>query len=147
MNSFINPDLIPSYINAGLGGVLIGISALLLMFFYGRVAGISGIFYGGVNNLKSIRDSFPQWLFIIGLMLGASAFYFLKQESFPAPIANMPTAIAAGLLVGMGTKLGSGCTSGHGVCGISRFSMRSISATLTFIFFGMLMVGVLRHVF
>lgn len=134
------------YLNALLGGFAIGASALLLMFFYGRVAGISGIFYGGISEIKNITHSIPQWAFIFGLIIGAALYYFIKQEQFPQPIAGLPTAIFAGLLVGAGTKLGSGCTSGHGVCGISRFSIRSIGATSTFIFFGMLMVGVLRHV-
>lgn len=133
------------YINATLGGVLIGSSALILMFFYGRITGISGILYGGLSNFSKLSQSLPQWLFIIGLMLGASMFYNLSGTDFPKPIAGLPTALLAGLLVGAGTKLGSGCTSGHGVCGISRFSVRSVTATLTFIFFGMLLVGVLRH--
>jgi uncharacterized membrane protein YedE/YeeE len=136
-----------AYLNAAFGGLLIGTSALLLMYFYGRVAGISGIFYASITNIRSLKTSLPQILFAVGLILGAGLYYFIKQESFPSPIANMPTAVIAGILVGFGSKLGGGCTSGHGVCGISLFSLRSLSATITFIFFGMLIVGVLGYVF
>ncbi len=135
-----------AYINATLGGLLIGLSAILLMAFYGRIAGISGILFGGVSQIKKPLQALPNLLFIAGLMLGASIYYLSSGQSFPEPIAGMPSAIIAGLFVGAGTKLGSGCTSGHGVCGISRFSIRSLSATITFIFLGMLTVGVVKHV-
>jgi len=130
-----------------IGGALIGLSAVLLMATHGRIAGISGI----VSRLlpPSVdRSDLPQGLiFIVGLLLAAPVWHLLAGQ---APIqtvsGNLPLLAIAGLLVGLGTVLGSGCTSGHGVCGISRLSGRSIVATLTFMSTGFLTVLILRHV-
>lgn len=129
---------------AVLGGTLIGASSLILMVFNGRITGNSGIFYNFVNP----NSSAPwQLTFLLGLMLGASSYYYLTQQSYPTLNSSIPLAIVGGLLVGAGTRLGSGCTSGHGVCGISRFSKRSLMATLTFIATGMVTVTLMRHIF
>ncbi len=137
------------YINALLGGALIGTSALVMMLFFGRITGISGILFSGVNQLAQIkgeRSSIFSWLFVAGLIIGAALYYSVSKTEFPSPVASMPLAIISGFLVGFGTKLGSGCTSGHGVCGISRFSFRSLTATFVFMLFGMLATGAIRHV-
>jgi uncharacterized membrane protein YedE/YeeE len=133
-------------IEASIGGLLIGTSALLLMYFFGRIAGISDIFFASVENIKKPQTNFSSFIFIVGLMIGASLYYAFTKQSFPSPENSYPLAIIAGLLVGFGARIGSGCTSGHGVCGISRFSIRSLSSTIVFIFFGMLTVGIVRHV-
>ncbi|AKJ04441.1 hypothetical protein ATI61_101469 [Archangium gephyra] len=127
-----------------MGGVLIGLSASLLLLFNGRVAGISGI-VGGL--LAPSRGEVPWRLaFIAGLVGGGFLVRALlpgafgQETSSPAP----GLTVAAGLLVGLGTHLSNGCTSGHGVCGVSRGSMRSIVATLVFMATGALAVFVLR---
>lgn len=129
--------------NALLGGILIGAAVSLMLLFNGRVTGISGIISG---VLKPVKDDVG-WriLFVLGLLAGGSLFQFFN----PNALKQISTAgnidyVFAGLLVGVGTLLGNGCTSGHGVCGISRFSMRSIFATLTFIVFGMISVLVFK---
>ena len=114
------------------------------MRFNGRIAGISGIFYGAFEGAK--HDTAWRWWFIGGLLLGAGAYLWTVPMAF-APRSDFPLALIAlaGLLVGYGTKMGSGCTSGHGVCGIARFSPRSIVATLTFIAAGIASTFVVRH--
>lgn len=112
------------------GGALLGLSAVILLLFRGRIAGISGILAGLFTPHKG--DTSWRVLFLIGMMLGA---VILLPMGFS--IADMPQGstllyVAAGLLVGIGTKLGNGCTSGHGICGMGRFSKRSIVATLVF---------------
>jgi hypothetical protein len=128
-----------------LGGALIGLAASLLLLFNGRIAGISGI-VGGIFSDNSFAERIWRGVFVIGIVCGA-AFYSLI---FGAPSiqiqTNIPILILAGLLVGFGTRLGSGCTSGHGVCGLARRSPRSLAATMTFILFGALTVFLLRHV-
>ena len=133
--------------DAILGGFFIGISALMLMFCYGRIAGISDIFYSGINIVTEKQNAFNSIFFVFGLMLGSLAYYYLTHKSFPLPESSFPLAIIAGLFVGFGTGIGRGCTSGHGVCGISRFSPRSLVATIIFILVGMLTVGLMKHVF
>ncbi|MGB1140863.1 MAG: YeeE/YedE family protein [Halioglobus sp.] len=126
-----------------LGGVLIGTSATLLLLFNGRIAGISGIVWGALAgaDARSWR-----WLFSVGLVLGALACHSLTGIAVPSPGApDALLIVVAGLLVGFGTKLGSGCTSGHGVCGLGRLSVRSLVATLTFMFAGIVTVFVARH--
>lgn len=127
-------------LNALMGGVLIGLAVSLMMLFNGRVTGISGIIAGIIRPQKNDFD----WRvsFISGLLFGGVVLYFLRPESFlQVSTAAWFDYALAGLLVGFGTLLGNGCTSGHGVCGISRLSIRSIIATITFIFFGI--IGVL----
>lgn len=127
------------------GGVLIGLSAVLLMWSVGRIAGISGIVAGAALEHAGERN----WrlVFLAGLFLGGFiAAYFTGALDEVRPILSTPMLVVAGLVVGIGTSMGSGCTSGHGVCGISRLSVRSIVATLVFMTSGFVTVFVLRHV-
>jgi uncharacterized protein len=134
---------------AGLfGGVLIGLAAVLLMGGIGRIAGISGIF-GGL--LTAMPDSDVPWraTFVAGLILGSLAVvalggFDLADLWFPP---SLLVVAAGGLLVGIGTKLGGGCTSGHGVCGLARLSGRSMTATVTFLVVAIVVVFLTRHVF
>ena len=125
------------------GGALIGLAAALLLLLNGRIAGISGILGGLLRPAR--RDVAWRVAFLLGLM-GASLVYGLFA---PLPVprieATIEVLIAAGLLVGVGTRYGAGCTSGHGVCGLSRLSPRSLVATLVFMAAGFITVFVLRH--
>ncbi|HSP80400.1 MAG TPA: YeeE/YedE thiosulfate transporter family protein [Myxococcaceae bacterium] len=129
------------------GGALIGLSASLMLLFNGRVAGISGIVGGLIAPMRG--DTSWRVLFFVGLLVGGVLLRLVRPESFGAPAAVSPGGLAllagAGVLVGIGSRLGNGCTSGHGVCGISRGSVRSIAATVTFMATGMLTVFVVRH--
>ena len=129
-----------------LGGALIGLSAVLLMAGHGRIAGASGIF-AGLLTLKFDAEFNWRLIFIIGMLIGAawSGLFFLDTSSI-AFNGGPLTTIAGGLIVGAGTVLGAGCTSGHGICGLSRFSMRSLAATCTFMAVAMLTVFITRHV-
>ncbi len=126
-----------------LGGLLIGLSASLLWVMNGRIAGISGI-TGGMFAAP-LREVSWRGAFVTGLVIAGAVGALLEPSVFGAP-TTLPFAqlLAAGLLVGTGTALGSGCTSGHGVCGLARFSKRSLFATLTFIGVGMLTVAAVR---
>jgi uncharacterized protein len=132
-------------IGALVGGALIGLSAAILMLTNGRIAGISGIF-AGLFSLDFDGEFIWRLIFIIGMLLGAAAsarvFSDMSAISFGG---SQSTTIIAGLLVGAGTILGSGCTSGHGICGLSRFSVRSLAATCTFMAIAILTVFVTRH--
>lgn len=133
-------------ISALLGGGLIGLSAVLLLWVSGRIAGISSIMSGLITTHGSNRH----WrvLFLSGLLLGAWGWQGLTTNELAIRQDYPPGLIIfGGLLVGIGTRLGSGCTSGHGICGIALFSRRSISATLMFMSSGLLTVFLLRHVF
>lgn len=125
------------------GGLLIGLASALLLYFNGRIAGISGIIGGLLRPIKG--DMGWRIAFIVGLML--SSLPFLIVSPLPVSIidADTKTLIIAGLLVGFGTRYGSGCTSGHGVCGLSRGSIRSLVATAMFIVAGMLTVYIAQH--
>jgi uncharacterized membrane protein YedE/YeeE len=133
-------------VSAAIGGVLIGLSAVLLMLFTGRIAGISGIFGGLINPQTSDRA----WrvAFIVGLI---AAPVITALAGYPVPMPQMPDSyiaiIVGGLLVGFGTRLGTGCTSGHGICGIARLSPRSIAATCVFMATAIVVVALSRHVF
>lgn len=124
------------------GGMLIGVSALLLMLVNGRVAGISGILAGALQERGGWR-----WLFLLGLAGGALPAFALGWASLPtlAVLPPWPWVALAGLLVGIGTRLGNGCTSGHGICGVGRLSRRSLVATLVFMATAVLTVFVSRH--
>ena len=134
-------------IPALIGGALIGLSASLFLLTHGRVAGISGL-YGGIfrrgspdRSLRSLRLAFVAGLLLAGLVV---------RIAFPAAFATrwtaaLPIALVAGLLVGFGTQLGNGCTSGHGVCGLGRMSARSLVAVLVFMAAGMVAAYVTRH--
>lgn len=129
---------------ATLGGTLIGLASLALMVFSGRIAGISGIVAGVMARAPG--DLAWRVMFILGLISGGAVVGLLYSGTYPDAINSSTTElIIAGLLVGIGTRLGSGCTSGHGVCGMSRLSGRSIVATLTFMATGALTVFVMRH--
>lgn len=132
-------------VTASIGGALIGLSAVILMAFNGRIAGISGVFSGIAFAQKG--DRVWRILFVIGL-IAAPIFYQAVSGRMPEfdLSANMPLVIIGGLLVGFGTRLGSGCTSGHGVCGLSRLSPRSLVSVVLFMGAGMLTVTVARTV-
>jgi len=129
-----------------IGGVMIGVAATLLLLINGRIAGISGIL-GGLVLPNSASERLWRYAFVIGLVCGAAFDIWLRG---PLPLqqqAGNPLLLFAGLLVGFGTRIGSGCTSGHGICGIARQSPRSLTATATFIVCGVLTVYLMRHVF
>jgi uncharacterized membrane protein YedE/YeeE len=128
------------------GGLLIGLAAALLLLINGRIAGISGIL-GGLILPNSASERLWRAIFILGLICGAVVYAWLRG---PLPLqqqAGNAVLVLAGLLVGFGTRLGSGCTSGHGVCGLARRSPRSLAATATFIACAVLTVYIVRHVF
>jgi uncharacterized membrane protein YedE/YeeE len=126
-----------------IGGLLIGLTAVALLLLLGRIAGIAGIVWGAVSAQP---DNAWRWLFIVGLVVGPLLYHLLAGAPEPAPSpAPWWQAVAAGLLVGIGVRLGSGCTSGHGVCGIGRLSPRSLVATVTFMATGIATVYVVRH--
>ena len=128
---------------SALGGALIGLSATLLLLFNGRIAGISGIVSGALFTRAG--DTLWRWAFLAGLILGGLALFAGSPELFSVTSGRPIWAIAlAGLAVGFGVRLGSGCTSGHGVCGLSRLSPRSLVATLTFIASGAVAVSLFR---
>lgn len=130
--------------SALLGGTLIGISAAILWLGNGRIAGISGIM-GGLFTASGRSEPW-RWWFVIGLLV--APWLYGMFVAFPSiSISSNPLLlIGAGLLVGVGTRYGSGCTSGHGVCGLSRFSVRSLAATLSFMAMGFATVYLIRHV-
>lgn len=132
------------WIHALMGGVLIGTSVTILLLFNGRVTGISGILSGALFPHKG--EVGWRMAFLSGLLSGGLLLYVLRPEFFSKPVTSSTLQlIIAGVLVGFGTLLGNGCTSGHGVCGISRLSIRSIVATISFIFAGILMVSAIRY--
>lgn len=126
------------------GGGLIGIAATLMLLFNGRVTGISGIIASSLT--KPASDGLWRWMFISGLIVGGFLIQAIRPDFFTNISGRSAIAILiAGLLVGYGTVMGSGCTSGHGICGISRLSVRSVIATLTFMLFGFLTVQAVRY--
>ncbi len=127
------------YVISLIGGLLIGISVFIMARGLGRVTGISGI----AASALVARDSGWRWAFLLGLLLGGWAISSLLNLS-ATPVASGWSLPIAGLLVGFGTVLGSGCTSGHGVCGIGRLSVRSIVATVVFMAAGIATVALLR---
>lgn len=131
---------------AVLGGALIGCAAVLLLLCNGRVAGVSGIL-GGVL-MESMSVATWRYAFLGGLVVGGVLLSKFLPETAQIHISqSIPLVVGAGLLVGYGSRLGGGCTSGHGVCGIARLSPRSIVATITFIAAAMVTVYLMRHVF
>lgn len=126
-------------INALIGGSIIGLAVSLMLYFNGRVTGISGI----LSSLFKPESGQTAWrvLFVLGLLVGGFILQTLRPEAFIQQSKALPVDyIIGGFLVGFGSLLGSGCTSGHGVCGLSRFSPRSLVATVTFMSFGILSV-------
>jgi uncharacterized membrane protein YedE/YeeE len=133
-----------SPISAAIGGVLIGIASVALMSINGRIAGISGIL-AGIFTPRS-PDTPWRMAFLLGLLLAPLAYRWLVPAPLPTPTidASYPTLVVAGLLVGVGTRYGAGCTSGHGICGLSRLSVRSLIATLCFMLAGFAVVALIR---
>lgn len=128
-----------------IGGLLIGLATVLMMLLNGRIAGISGI----VGGLLARNGSEVGWraVFVVGLLLGAFIYMLATGGALPVKVeASLPVMVVAGLLVGFGTRLGSGCTSGHGISGIARLSKRSIVATLVFMGAGIVTVFLTGHV-
>ncbi|MNJ95813.1 hypothetical protein D3C87_135260 [compost metagenome] len=125
------------------GGLLIGLAAALFILFNGKIAGISGILGGLLRPVKG--DLLWRIAFLLGLM--AAPLVFVLFQPLPAVTieASNVTLVVAGLLVGLGTRYGAGCTSGHGVCGLSRLSLRSLVATMSFMAAGFLTVYIVRH--
>ena len=129
-----------------MGGIIVGLASVAFMLFNGRILGISGI-VGGLVDLPEAQERNWRLLFVLGLVVGGLAFWTVQPSAFEMTVERSPLAlIAAGLLVGFGTRLGSGCTSGHGICGISRFSKRSLVSVLTFMAAGAITVFIVNHV-
>tara|TARA_Y100000590_G_C15258380_1_gene840207 strand:- start:35 stop:460 length:426 start_codon:yes stop_codon:yes gene_type:complete len=130
-------------ISALTGGIIIGFAVVLFFYTTGRLAGISGIFANVFIN-KSNRSS--NLLFLLGLVLGPLGYFYYTKASVSFEITNSYFfVLIAGFLVGLGTRMSGGCTSGHGICGISRFSIRSITATISFIITGIITVFILQQ--
>jgi uncharacterized protein len=139
MTLSLNADLV----RALAGGALIGLAAAMFLLLNGRIAGISGIL-GGL--LRPVRSELGWRIaFLLGLVLSPLLFVVFAPLPSVHVEAGKASLIAGGLLVGLGTRYGSGCTSGHGVCGIARLSPRSLAATAAFMFAGFVTVFVLRH--
>lgn len=134
-----------SFTNVLGGGALIGLSSLLLFTLNGRIAGICGMAFSLMAT--SLKNNIWRIIFLVGLVLGSAAFYWLTNTPVPpAPDSSLGWLILGGLLVGYGTSMGNGCTSGHGIAGIARLSPRSIIATLTFMAFAILALFIVKHV-
>jgi len=125
-------------ITATLGGMIIGLAVVIFFLFNGRLVGISGI---AANALTEKDNKFDNLLFLLGLILGPILYTLFTNQEINITISNsLILLIIAGLLVGIGTRISGGCTSGHGISGIGRFSLRSIFATITFMIVGILTV-------
>ena len=134
-----------SPLSALAGGALIGLAVSALWMFNGRLAGISTIF--GDALAPRLPDVSWRWAFLAGLVAGGLLLGIVRPESFTGGVSgSLPALAAAGLLVGVGTRLSGGCTSGHGVCGMARLSLRSLVAVAVFMFVAGLVVFVARHV-
>jgi len=135
--------LVPSLVLPALGGVLIGLAATLLLWGTRQTAGISSIVAGLAQTTSGDR----RWRveLVLGLLAGGLAVFWLWPAALGAPPRGTPWLVLSGLLVGFGARLGGGCTSGHGVCGVARLSKRSIVATLVFVATGMLTVWLASH--
>ena len=131
-----------AWVNGLLGGILIGLSATVLLLGNGRIAGISGIMNGAIAFQKS---ELWRWVFLVGLLAGTILYEF-GFASQPTPTSTFAPAamIVGGFFVGVGTRMGSGCTSGHGVCGLGRLSVRSLMAVITFLLVAILTVAIMR---
>lgn len=132
-----------AFITPLLGGLTLGVAAMWLLFSLGRVAGISGILWGVMAG----PDRHWRVFFLMGLLMGGVVIHAVLDMPVPAQSSTpLPLVVFSGLLVGFGTRMGGGCTSGHGVCGIGRQSLRSIVATATFMVTGVLTVFMIRHI-
>lgn len=138
----IEPGTIPS---ALLGGAIIGVAAVMMLALNGRIMGVSGIAAGLLSQQTS--DKALRLLFLVGMVVGGLIVARLLPAAMPGAVTtNIGWLMAAGFIVGFGTRLGGGCTSGHGVCGMSRLSARSIVATCVFMSIAMVSVFIIRHV-
>jgi len=129
---------------AWLGGMLLGIATVGYLYVHGRIAGISGMLTQVLNKKTFVRS--PAKWFLLGMILSAALYGFWQQPNIDFVVQEPWLFILAGILVGFGTSMGSGCTSGHGICGISRLSKRSFVATACFMAAAMLTVWLTRHV-
>lgn len=137
-------DIESSWINGLIGGILIGISATILLAFNGKIAGISGMINGA---LEFTTSQIWCWYFLGGMLLGGFIYeYLLPLPNTPIYNLDFISMILGGFLVGFGTKMGNGCTSGHGVCGLGRLSVRSLTAVISFLASGMITVFIIRHI-
>jgi len=129
------------------GGVLIGLATVMLLAFKGRIAGISGVL-GGLMQFSNAPKGHFSWrlAFVLGLLLSSAIYGIFWQVPVSVIDSGYPLLILAGLLVGFGTRMGSGCTSGHAVCGLGRLSIRSVAATLSFMVSGFVTAYLLFHV-
>ena len=141
-NGLIGADMNPDWINGLLGGALIGAGSGVLLLGNGRIAGISGIL-GAIVESPFSRQTTERLLFVAGLMIVPLVYFLVKGPPDYEMTSNVTVLVIAGLLTGIGTRLGNGCTSGHGICGLSRFSTRSLVAVLTFMATGVLAVTAL----
>jgi len=132
--------------SALLGGILLGTSATLLLWMNGQIAGISGIFRGAIKMRTT--DRLWRLLFLVGLVLGGGLWWWILGPTFtPRTGFPVPLLVVAGILVGFGSRVGNGCTSGHGVCGLGRTSGRSLASTVTFFSVALAATFVVRHIF
>ncbi|WP_454254490.1 YeeE/YedE family protein [Pseudomonas sp. Marseille-Q8238] len=132
-----------TWLPALLGGLLIGLASAVLLLWNKRIAGVSGIL-GGLLRLTP-QDRAWRIAFILGLLLAPSLYHLISERPAVRIETSWPLLLVSGLLVGFGTRLGSGCTSGHGICGLARNAPRSWAATLTFMLAGIVTVFVIRH--
>ena len=128
-------------VSAAIGGALIGLAATLLMLLTGRIAGVAGI----LGDLVGNADRAWRLAFVLGLIAAPLALNLFGSTLRAPPMPGLVVVAVAGVLVGFGTRLGNGCTSGHGICGIARLSPRSIAATMTFMIVAMLVVAITPH--
>lgn len=140
MIAYIN-QYIP--INALVGGLMIGFAAAILIMFNARIAGVSGIILGALT--KPSQANLWRYAFIFGLLVSPLVYRFFFTLPVVENVASLPKLMLAGLFVGLGTQYASGCTSGHGICGLSRFSLRSLVATLSFMGAGIVTVLIVKH--
>lgn len=137
-------EIAPSWIYGLSGGILIGVSASILLAYNGRIAGISGMINGALEFSSSQRW---RWYFLGGMVAGGFLYeYVLPFPPTPTSGVTIMPMILGGLFVGWGTRMGNGCTSGHGVCGLGRLSMRSLFAVISFLASGMITVYLTRHI-
>ncbi len=126
-----------------IGGIIIGLAAAVLIVFNARIAGISGIIASALSH--KLGEHIWRYAFIAGLVISPLIYGAFLPLPLVQNVANLPTLAVAGLLVGIGTQYASGCTSGHGICGLSRFSLRSLVATISFMAAGFVTVTLVRH--
>jgi uncharacterized protein len=136
----------PNLVNGLIGGLLIGLAAVLLLALNGRIAGVSGIF-GGIFTTNGDGERGWRIAFVLGLIGGTMLYIFFRGGLALQLQAGGLMLMLSGLLVGFGTRMGSGCTSGHGVCGMARRSPRSLTATMIFMVTAILTVFFTRHIF